>query len=253
MNREKLEKLLISVSRGNISVPEAIRSLESMPFKDLEWAILDHHRAVRRGFPEVIYGPGKSAGQLSVLITELIKQGGPVIATKVAPEKALRVISDLPHIEYHEVPMALTWTEGQACPRAVTAGFVAVVTAGTSDIPVAAEAALVLELMGHRVESVYDVGIAGVHRLFHKLDKLREASAIVCVAGMDGALPGLVASLVNSPVIAVPVSTGYGANFDGVAPLLTMLNSCSPGVSVVNIDNGFGAGVMAALINSKRT
>jgi hypothetical protein len=231
---------------ANRMPPEAAEKTENA-VADLGFAQLDLEREQRTGFPEVVYGEGKSAEQLIAIVRKLMEHSDRVLATRIAPEKAAAVIEALPAVAYHETARALTWFRRPILR--MHDGYVAVVCAGTSDMPVAEEAAITAECMGSRVERVYDVGVAGIHRLFRRLAVIRGADAIVVAAGMEGALASVVGGLVSCPVIAVPTSVGYGASFQGVAALLAMLNSCAAGVAVVNIDNGFGAGYYAALIN----
>jgi hypothetical protein len=214
---------------------------------ELGYATVDLDRQRRTGFPEVIYGANKTAEQLIGIFRKLTEHADRVLATRVAPDKARLVSQAIGGVHYHEIPGALTWFRRPVAPE--YPGYVAVVCAGTSDLPVAEEAAVTAECMGARVERVYDVGVAGIHRLYRKLDLIRGADAIVVVAGMEGALASVVGGLVSKPVIAVPTSVGYGASFQGLAALLAMLNACAPGISVVNIDNGFGAGYNAGLIH----
>ena len=249
MNETKLRELLEKISTGDLSVNLGIEALKKLPFEDLGWACLDHHRHIREGFPEVIYGPGKTCEQLVGIISKLISAGGPVLVTRVSEEQSESVVQAIPEIEFHPIPKSLTWSGKIARPRPSNKGTVLVISAGTADLPVTEEACLTLELMGHPFKRIYDVGVAGIHRLLDHLDELRQASVIIAVAGMDGVLPSILGGIVSVPVVAVPSSTGYGANFQGLAPLLTMLNSCATGVAVVNIDNGFGAGAFAAMIN----
>ena len=220
--------------------------LSTLPYEEMGFAKIDHHRALRRGFPEVIFGPGKTSEQIAAIAERLGAGDTPVLITKVSAECYEAVRERIPIAEYHEQARAITVNRSKDTP--LKPGIM-LISGGTSDIPIAEEAALTAELMGNEVERSYDVGIAGVHRLLDHLPRLREAKVIVAVAGMEGALPGVVSGLVSVPVIAVPTSIGYGASFGGLAPLLTMLNSCSAGVAVVNIDNGFGAGYLAAMIN----
>jgi NCAIR mutase (PurE)-related protein len=218
-----------------------------LPVADIGEAVVDHHRALRAGFPEVVLGEPKSAEQIARIAAELIRGGGNVLVTRVDAEKAAAVREQLPELEHRAAARCLV-LEQEPVPRR-GAGPIAVVTAGTADLPVAEEAALVAELAGSEVLRISDVGVAGVHRLLHRLDDLRRASVLVVVAGMEGALPSVIGGLVACPVIAVPTSVGYGASFAGITALLGMLSSCAAGVTVVNIDNGFGAGYAAALIN----
>jgi NCAIR mutase (PurE)-related protein len=220
--------------------------LANLPYEELGFAKLDHHRALRRGFPEVVFGPGKTAEQIALIVERLASSSDKVLVTKVAEECFDTVYQHTPDAAYHPVARAITVNTAK---DTVLRPGIMVLSGGTADIPIAEEAALTAELMGNEVERSYDVGIAGVHRLLDHLPRLRQAKVLVVVAGMEGALPSVVSGLVSTPVIAVPTSVGYGASFSGLTALLTMLNSCSAGVSVVNIDNGFGAGYLAALIN----
>ena len=235
------------MQRGEIRVGEAVEKLRTLPFEDLGFAKVDHHRAIRTGFPEVVYAPGKTPEQLSQIARRIAENSSRVLITRAGPDAYEVVKGALPEARYSDLARAIVVDRhsGDATP----VPGVLTVAAGTSDLPVAEEAAITAEVMGNSVERLWDVGIAGVHRLFENLATLREARVIVAVAGMEGALPSLVGGLVSAPVIAVPTSVGYGANFQGLAALLTMLNSCSPGIAVVNIDNGFGAGYMAGMIN----
>lgn len=247
MQPDALRNLLDAVAAGQLSPAAAVRKLETLPFESLEHATLDHHRALRCGFPEVIFGLGKTPAQFAAIFDRLAAKGGNVLATRVAPDAA-RLVKRRHRTAVHE-PVARTLTLRQIPPESAEGDpFVAIVCAGTADLPVAEEARITCEIMDRRTETFYDVGVAGLHRLLSRLERLREAAVIVVVAGMEGALPSVVGGLVAAPVIAVPTSVGYGASFGGLAALLTMLNSCASGVSVVNIDNGFGAGYQAALI-----
>ncbi len=259
MDLDRLRELIESVRNGSMDVETCMDRLKGLPSEDLGWACLDHHRRFRDILPEVIYGPGKSARQLVEIVRSMAARGGPVLVTRVDEEKAQEVIggfswSDIPvDLQYSKEAGALFVEDGDYADRSAgRRGYIAVATAGTADIPVAEEACLTLRLAGHEVRRIYDAGVAGVHRLFSRMDILSEATAIIVVAGMDGALPSVIGGLVAVPVIAVPASTGYGANLGGIAPLLTMLNSCATGVCVVNIDNGFGAAAVAAMINMQR-
>ena len=238
--------MLTAVQNGTLSVEQASQRMQNLPYEDLGFARVDHQRYLRRGFPEVIYCPGKTNQQVVTIFEKLTATGGTVLATRAQEQVYEAVKAAYPAVEYHRSAKALV-LRGETDPEPV--GYVAVVSAGTADIPVAEEAALTAELIGSRVERLYDVGVAGIHRLFDNWDKLSEARVIIVVAGMEGALASVVGGLAVCPVVAVPTSVGYGANLGGIAPLLTMLNSCASGVSVVNIDNGYGAGYMAALIN----
>lgn len=240
--------MLARVRSGEVSIDDALAQLASLPYEELGFAKLDHHRALRRGFPEVVFGLGKTAGQVAEIVERIASRADKVLVTKVTEECFNAVHRNTPDAEYHPVARAIT--VNRAKKTAHKRGIM-VISGGTADIPVAEEAAITAELMGNEVERSYDVGIAGVHRLLDHLPQLRKAKVIVAVAGMEGALPSVVSGLVSVPIIAVPTSIGYGASFEGLAALLTMLNCCSAGVSVVNIDNGFGAGYLAALINLK--
>jgi hypothetical protein len=246
MNPKLLRKLLNDVRDGKASVDTALKELSTLPFADIGQAVVDHHRALRTGFPEVVLGEGKTASQITEIVMELAKDGGNVLVTRVDPEKAALVCEEIKDIRHEADARALVLEQEEV--KASGRGPVVVVTAGTSDIPVAKEAALVARYAGAEVKQMFDVGVAGIHRLFHRLDDLRSAAVIVVVAGMEGALASVVGGLVSCPVIAVPTSVGYGSSFGGVTALLAMLNSCAAGVTVVNIDNGFGAGYAAALM-----
>ena len=246
MDRNKLAELLESVKDGSCEVAEALRRLKHLSAEHLEFACLDHQRHLRTGLPEVIYGENKSATRIVEIMERLLAQGGVALATRVSPEKAAEVTARINGLSYHQEARMLVGN-----PRADGSGrgLILVVSAGTSDIPVAEEAALTAASLGHRVERLYDVGVAGLHRLLAGRELLARATVLVVVAGMEGALPSVVGGLVDKPVIAVPTSVGYGTGFGGIAALLGMLNSCAPGVGVVNIDNGFGAGCLAAAID----
>lgn len=250
MQNKHIENILQDVSTGTLAVPDALERLKHLPFEDLGCATVDHHRALRQGFPEVIFGQGKSVAQMQKIIAALAAKGGNVLATRVSGAKGAKLKGLFPEAVYHADARALTIERHPVEIRG--RGKILVVCAGTSDIPVAAEAVLTARLMGNEVEKIYDVGVAGLHRLLARRGALAEASVIVVVAGMEGALPSVVGGLVDKPVIAVPTSIGYGASFGGVAALLGMLNSCAAGVTVVNIDNGFGAAYAASLMNRVR-
>lgn len=242
---DELASLLEGVRAGRLSVEGALERLKALPYEDLGFARVDHHRALRTGFPEVIYCPGKTSAQITAIAKSLIERHDRVLATRCDAETAAEVIADVPELVYHPVSRLLTYgypIAGQ------TRGEITIVAAGTADLAVAEEAAIVAEMAGSRVTRVWDVGVAGLHRLLAQVDKLQNCDVVVVVAGMEGALASVVGGLTQRPVIAVPTSVGYGASFGGVAALLTMLNSCATGVSVVNIDNGFGAGMIAARI-----
>ena len=246
----RLEKLLDDIKAGRIEIRDALLRLRSLPFEDIGHSTIDHHRALRKGFPEVIFGEGKSSEQIISIIQRMKQQEDNVLVTRVHKRKGLAIKRAIPEVHYHPTAGIITLMNHEVEP--VGKGLILVVSAGTSDVPVAEEAALTAEMMGNPVERLYDVGISGIHRLFSKTELIQSANVIIVVAGMEGALPSVVGGLVDRPVIAVPTSVGYGASFGGVAALLAMLNSCASGVSVVNIDNGFGAGYMASLINRDR-
>jgi len=249
MDQKLLKKLLTDLKIGKTSVDAVIDRLRTLPYEDLGFASVDHHRAIRQGFPEVIFCEGKTRAQVLGIARGLLKKGGPLLATRVEPEIGRSLTRLTRRAVYHELARVVAIQ-----PRLpVLRGDVLIVTAGTSDIPVAEEARLTAEIMGSRTETVYDVGVAGIHRLFNRHERLLKARVILVVAGMDGALPSVIGGLVNRPVIAVPTSRGYGASFGGLAALLTMLNSCAAGIGVVNIDNGFGAGCLAHRINVMET
>lgn len=237
--------MLESLQQGALSVDEALARLCGLPYEDLGFAAIDHHRALRTGFPEVVLGEGKTPEQTASIAEKLAAHSDRLLITRASVEAYLLVKERLPDAVYHATARAVTLDRSTQAHRP----GVAVCCAGTSDLPVAEEAAVTAELMGSAVDRLFDVGVAGLHRLLDKIETLRAAKALVVVAGMEGALPSVVAGLVAAPVIAVPTSVGYGASFRGLAPLLAMLNSCAAGVSVVNIDNGFGAGYAAAVIN----
>ena len=237
--------LLRDVQAGEVSPEEAMDALRGLPYEDLGFAKLDHHRDLRKGFPEVVLGEGKTPAQVVEIAEKLAARAGRLLVTRVGPEVYEQVRRRLPEAAYNELARAIVL---RSRPPAQATPGVLVVTAGTGDLPVAEEAALTAELMDAEVKRLNDVGVAGVHRVLDNLETLREARVLVVVAGMEGALPSLIGGLVAAPVIAVPTSIGYGASFQGLAALLGMLNSCAPGVAVVNIDNGFGAGYLAATI-----
>jgi NCAIR mutase (PurE)-related protein len=250
MNRIRLHDLLSRVQSGAISVERALDALKTLPFEDLGFARVDHHRALRKGFPEIIYGEGKTVEQIIEIAQRLIAQGHYALITRLNPQKALEVQTVLPALRYHSDGRLGALGDPPAPPAGQ--GEICVVSAGTADLPVAEEAAVTAEFMGNRVSRLYDVGVAGLHRLLENLEKLHAASVLIVVAGMEGALPSVIGGLVDRPVIAVPTSVGYGASFNGLAALLAMLNSCAAGVTVVNIDNGFGAAAAATLMNRVR-
>ncbi len=247
MDRAAVERLLRDLKAGKVSVKEAMDSLRALPYEDLGFAKIDSHREIRRGIPEAVYCPGKTTEQIVAIVKRMVASRSLALATRASPEvyEHLKKSLDGAPVVYHD--KARMVVAGRT-PRA-RRGHVLVVTAGTSDIPVAEEAAVTAEALGNRVTRLYDVGVAGIHRVLDRRELLQGAKVVIVVAGMEGALPSVVAGLVDVPVIAVPTSVGYGASFDGLAALLGMMNACSPGVAVVNIDNGFGAGYLASTIN----
>jgi len=244
--RSQIEDILKRVHERKISPAEALHALKDYPYQDLRFAKIDHHRELRKGFPEIIYGLGKTDKQVLAIAQEIVKKGSSLLITRVEAPTYKKLKRAIPKARYN--PAAKTVYLKQRPPAAGN-GKIIVLTAGTSDIPVAEEAFVTCEMLGNEVERIYDVGVAGLHRLLGEYDKFKQAKVIIAVAGMEGALPSVVAGLVSVPVIAVPTSVGYGASFKGLAALLAMLNSCPGGVSVVNIDNGFGAAYLASLIN----
>lgn len=247
MQENGLRELLELVSLGELGVDDAVLKLRSLPYETVgNFAHLDQHRAIRCGFPEVVFGQGKTPEQVIEIVRHLAGRNDRVLVTRVTPEMSAVVLPQVPDLVYHPQARVLIYDR---VPDRVKKPGIMILTAGTADIPVAEEAAITADLMGNAVERIYDVGVAGIHRLLSQVERLQQARVIVVVAGMDGALPSVVGGLVSVPVIAVPTSVGYGASFQGIAALLTMLNSCATGVAVVNIDNGFGAGVMASRIN----
>ena len=245
MNRERLERLLARVRSKKISVAAALEQLRALPYEDLGFASLDHHRSIRQGFPEVILCEGKTPMQIRGIAVSLLKHHRPFLATRATAQVAALIKRIDRRAVYHEQARIVAIRD----LKQRLEGHILVITAGTSDVPVAEEAKITAEVMGSRVETLYDVGVAGIHRLLGRQKQLTDAHVIVVVAGMDGVLPSVVGGLVDCPVIAVPTSRGYGASFNGLAALLTMLNSCAAGVGVMNIDNGFGAGCLAHRIN----
>ena len=250
MNVHKLKTLLTDVAAGRVDITDAERqlvdALRASPFEDLGFARVDHHRAVRQGFPEVVLGLGKTPAQIAAIAVQIAQRGSTVLVTRATPEAFEAVRTALPQATYHSEARIISLSQQDIAPGR---GRVLIVAAGTSDLPVAEEAACTATLMGNDVDRLYDVGVAGIHRLLGERARLDSARVIIVVAGMEGALPSVVSGLVSVPVIAVPTSIGYGASFGGIAALLGMLNSCASGVSVVNIDNGFGAANIASLIN----
>ena len=246
MNQVQIETLLNEVYDGRTGVAEAMERLRDLPFEDLGFAKLDHHRSLRTGMPEVIFASGKTDEQVATIFAHMAAAGGNVLATRASQSCFEAVVAIEPRAIYHRTARTITLEQAPVNPGK---GMVAVVCAGTSDLPVAEEAAVTARLMGNQVELIADVGVAGIHRLLAQRDSLQSARVLIVCAGMEGALPTVVGGLVNAPVLAVPTSVGYGASFGGVAALLGMLNTCSPNVCVVNIDNGFGAACIATLIN----
>jgi len=246
MDAAALKKLFEQVKRGKVSPDEAVERLRHLPFEDLGFANVDHHRALRTGMPEIIFGPGKTPQQLVQIFARLAEHGRNVLATRVSAEQVRAVTRKFRKAESHELARAITLTRDKTV---YGKGKIVVVSAGTSDVPVAEEAVVTAQIMGNDVQHVYDVGVAGIHRLLARREVLTQARVIVVCAGMEGALPSVVGGLVGVPVIAVPTSVGYGASYNGIAALLGMLNSCASNVTVVNIDNGFGAGYVASVIN----
>jgi NCAIR mutase (PurE)-related protein len=248
MDPQRLRALLEQVQAGHATVDETMAALRELPFRALDFAHVDTHRHLRTGFPEVVLGEGKTPEQIAAILNELAGGGAAVVfATRVSPQAAALVLPAVPRARYLATPRIVA--VGDTPPADRGRGVIAVVSAGTSDVPVAEEAAVTAELSGNRVERIYDVGVAGLHRLLAHRDTVASAEIVIVVAGMEGALPSVVGGLFARPVIAVPTSVGYGASLGGIAALLGMLNSCASGVAVVNIDNGFGAGRMAAMLN----
>jgi NCAIR mutase (PurE)-related protein len=246
VNRNQLRQLMEAVQGGEVSPDAACDRLKNLPFEDLGFAKVDHHRSVRTGMPEVIYGKGKTADQVAAIFASLTSSGVNVLATRASQEQFDSVLQVEPRAVFHATASCITLEQGSSSSRM---GSIGIVCAGTSDLPVAEEARVTAELMGNEVDMMVDVGVAGLHRLLAQHDRLQKARVLIVCAGMEGALPSVVGGLVGVPVIAVPTSVGYGASFGGVAALLGMLNSCSPNVTVVNIDNGFGAAYVATLMN----
>ncbi len=249
MDAVKLEKLLVDVKNGNVEIGKAVDCLQGWPSEVIDCAHLDHMRIVRTGVPEVIFGENKNAKQIVEIAKRMVKKNYVVMATRVERDKADFVCQEIDGFVYYEQARMLVANQDKI-KKAKGRGDVVVLSAGTSDIPVAEEVSVTVTNLGHTVKKAYDVGVAGIHRLFSHRDMLESASVLVVVAGMEGALPSVVAGLVHQPVIAVPTSVGYGTGLGGIAAMLAMLNGCAPGVAVVNIDNGFGAGCMAAAINN---
>lgn len=247
MNTDSLHQLLTSVASGKVSAEEASEIISRLPFENIDYAHIDHHRSLRKGFPEVIFGQGKTSEQIIGIMEKMCAAEKVVMVTRIDAEKAQSVLEKIPDARYYADARMLIFRNGELPKQG--RGKILILSAGTSDIPVAREAYLTAEAMGNDVESVFDVGVAGIHRLFHYRRQIEDASVLIVVAGMEGALPSVVAGMVSRPVIAVPTSIGYGVSFGGLTALFAMLNSCSSNVAVVNIDNGFGAGYIAAMIN----
>lgn len=246
MNRAQLAKLLTSIAAGTVTPEEGLTQLRLLPYEDVGFARIDHHRSLRQGVPEVIYGEGKTVEQVRLIGERILSSGSNLLATRLSPQAAEALLALAPQAEYNPLARAVVVQQEQRPP---TQGVVLVAAAGTSDLPVAEEAVVTARALGSTVQTVYDVGVAGLHRLLDQHALFVAARVIIVVAGMEGALPSVVGGLVDKPVIAVPTSVGYGAHFHGLAPLLAMLNSCASGIAVVNIDNGFGAGYIAHTIN----
>jgi hypothetical protein len=245
MLEPRLRTLLAAVRQGRLPLEQALDALRQLPYENLGYARLDHHRPLRQGLPEVIFCEGKEPDQVATIMRRLYAQGAPVLATRVAPKLAAYLKRRQPELVYHRLGRVAVLSPNGIAPPARPASTILVMTAGTADLPVAEEARVTAETFGHGVTTLFDVGVAGLHRLADRLRDLEEADVVIVIAGMEGALPSIVGGLTRRPVIAVPTSRGYGAHFGGLAPLLTMLTSCAPGLAVVNIDNGFGAAVLA--------
>ena len=246
MTEDQIRKILEEYRAGTLSPDEALHRLRGLPYEDLGFANVDHHRTLRQGFPEVIFGPGKTVDQVAKIVESMYKHNHNILITRTTVEHFERVRQIAPEAEFHEGARAIAI---QKDAKILGKGTVMVISAGTSDMPVAEEAVVTLKIMGNAIDSLYDVGVAGLHRLLDRRERLAGARVVIVVAGMEGALPSVVGGLVSVPVIAVPTSVGYGASLNGIAALLGMLNSCASNVTVVNIDNGYGAAVVASLIN----
>jgi NCAIR mutase (PurE)-related protein len=244
--KSQLESILKKVQDGRLSAEEALKSLKDYPYQDLDFAKIDHHRELRKGFPEIIFGLGKTDGQILNIAKEIVRKGSSLLITRVESAAYKKIKKAIPKAGYNAQARTIFLKQRPPLPGK---GKIVILTAGTADIPVAEEAYVTCDMLGNDTERVYDVGVAGLHRLLGEYDKFKQARIIITIAGMEGALPSVVAGLVAVPVIAVPTSIGYGASFKGLAALLAMLNSCPGGVGVVNIDNGFGAAYLASLIN----
>lgn len=246
MNKEEIKNLLEEVKDNKINIEQALEKLEDLPFKDLGFAMIDNHRELRVGYPEVIYCAGKTVEQVQEIVKFMITKDSNILGTRATQEMYNAVKEICEDAKYNKLGRTITIKKKE---QALTDSYIAIVAAGTSDLPVVEEAVETAKILGNRVEQITDVGVAGIHRLFSKLDIIRGAKVVIVIAGMEGALASVVGGLVDKPVIAVPTSVGYGANFGGISALLSMLNSCASGVSVVNIDNGFGAAYSASIIN----
>jgi pyridinium-3,5-biscarboxylic acid mononucleotide synthase len=249
LNRDNIKDLLVQISKGEVSVEEGLVRLKDLPYEDIGIAHIDHHRSLRRGFTEVIFGEGKDISEILSIMDRISRQGENIIVTRVGADKVDAISQKYPDAAYHERSRVLTFMNHPV--KMLGRGTILVISAGTSDIPVAEEAALTARFMGNEVDTIYDLGVSGLHRLLGHREQIMKASVLIVVAGMEGALPSVVGGLVAKPVIAVPTSVGYGASFQGITALLGMLTSCASGVTVVNIDNGFGAGYAAGLMNRK--
>ena len=250
MDKDSIRELLESVSLGRVTVDQALERLKNLPFEDIGIACIDHHRSLRRGLSEVIFGEGKEVADILAIMARMSEKGENIMVTRLSIEKADKIKPTYPESFYHAKARVLTLAKHSV--KVEGRGKILVISAGTSDIPVAEEAAITARFMGNDVDTIYDLGVSGLHRVMGYREKLDNATVIIVVAGMEGALPSVVGGLVDKPVIAVPTSVGYGASFQGIAALLGMLNSCASGVTVVNIDNGFGAGFAASLMNRDR-
>jgi pyridinium-3,5-biscarboxylic acid mononucleotide synthase len=246
MDERALRELLEEVKRSELGVEEALRALRRLPFENLDFAMLDSHRALRTGFPEVVLCSGKRQEHVVEILARMASGNGSVLGTRATPELFEAVEAVVPGVRYNDLGRTIVY---EPVPLPKRPGTILVITAGTADMPIAEEAAVTADVMGNQVDRLYDVGVAGIHRLLSHVDRIQNASVLIVIAGMEGALPSVIGGLVMRPVIAVPTSVGYGASFSGLAALLGMLNSCAAGVTVVNIDNGFGAGYAASLIN----
>jgi pyridinium-3,5-biscarboxylic acid mononucleotide synthase len=247
MNPENLKKMLDDLHKQKLTPQQAMKKLETLPYENLEFAKVDHHRGLRSGMPEVIYCQGKTVAQIKKIIQSMNRAGNSILATKLGKDIFRKLKPSLPKLfQYNEIAQTLVIDKNKSRKKS---GLITIISAGTSDIPIAEEASVTAQILGSKTETLFDVGVAGIHRLFNSLEQIRKARVVIVVAGMEGALASVVGGLVDKPLIAVPTSIGYGTSFGGVSALLTMLNSCSPGIAVVNIDNGFGAGSMAHRIN----